>query len=94
MLSLAGEEVDFDKLIQADAYVEFETHLAVLEQLRENYRQLLDEKGLTDKAFLPKVYSVNSGFIERYKKIEIYLEGYLSRFELQLLALHDQPLQQ
>ena len=83
---LAGEEVDFGRLAQADAYVEFETHLAVLEQLLERYRQLLDEKGLTDRAFIPKTFTLNRGFIARYRKIEVYLEGYLSRFELKLLA--------
>ena len=83
---LAAENVDFQTLAEADAYVEFEDHLAVLEQLLDHYHHLLEEKGFTDKAFIPKNFTLNMGFIESYQKIEIHLEGYLSHFELKLLA--------
>ena len=82
---LAAENVNFETLASADAYAEFETHLAILEQLLENYHQLLEEEGFTDKAFIPKRYKLNEGFLKSYEKIEIYLEGYLSHFELELL---------
>ena len=83
---LAAEEVSFQTLAEADAYAEFGMHLAVLEQLLENYRHLLDAGGFTDRAFIPEKFRLNDGFIEGYRKIEIYLEGYLSRFELSLLS--------
>ena len=82
---LAVEKVDFQTLVEADAYVEFETHLAILEQLLENYRKLLEQRALTDKAFIPERYRLNEGFLRSYRSIEIYLEGYLSRYELELL---------
>ena len=82
---LAAEHVNFEMLVNADAYAEFESHLNVLEKLLENYRKLLDRRGFTDKAFIPNVYALNEGFIQSYETIEIYLEGYLSRFELELL---------
>ncbi len=82
---LAGEQVSFEILAQADAYVEFETHLAILERLLENYRNLLDAKGFTDKAFIPSSYVLNEGFLNAYERIEIHLEGYLSHFELELI---------
>ncbi len=82
---LAGEQVSFEILAQADAYVEFETHLAILERLLENYRNLLDAQGFTDKAFIPSAYRLNEGFLQSYESIEIHLEGYLSRFELELI---------
>ena len=47
---LSGEQINFGTLVEADAYAEFETHLAILERLLENYRNLLDEQGFTDKA--------------------------------------------
>jgi inactivated superfamily I helicase/RecB family exonuclease len=82
---LAVENVNFETLAEADAYVEFETHLAILEQLLNNYKTLLDEKGFTDKAFIQKSYNLNDGFLRSYESIEIHLEGYLSHFELELL---------
>ncbi len=82
---LAVENVDFEMLSSADAYVEFEEHLSILEALLHNYQTLLLEKGLTDKAFIPRSYRLNLGFLHSYTCIEIHLEGYLSHFELALL---------
>jgi len=82
---LAAEQVDFLTLSQADAYAEFGLHLEILERLLENYKNLLEERGYTDKAFISKSYSLNRGFLKAYEKIEIHLEGYLSHFELELL---------
>ena len=82
---LAAENVNFVTLTEADAYVEFETHLAILEELLNNYKKLLDAKGFTDKAFIPRSYALNDGFLRSYENIEIHLEGYLSHFELELL---------
>ncbi|KYJ86836.1 PD-(D/E)XK nuclease family protein [Sulfurovum riftiae] len=82
---LSAEHVDFETLMQADPYAEFDKHLEVLEQLRIRYKELLDEKGLTDRTFIPESYTLNEGFIQGYEQIDIYLEGYLSRFELELL---------
>jgi inactivated superfamily I helicase/RecB family exonuclease len=90
---MAAENVNFETLASADAYVEFETHLAILEQLLENYHQLLEEKDFTDKAFIPKSYKLNEGFLESYEKVEIHLEGYLSHFELELLEKVSQKTQ-
>lgn len=82
---LSGEQIDFGTLAEADAYAEFEAHLGILEQLFENYRELLDRQGLTDKAFIPELYQLNEGFLQGYQRIEVHLEGYLSHFELELI---------
>ena len=82
---LSAEGVTLEALAEADAYAEFDTHLAVLAELRDRYEKLLHERGMTDRMFIPENYVLNIGFISGYERIEIYLEGYLSRFELQLL---------
>lgn len=82
---LSVEDVNFETLAEADAYAEFGTHLEILEQLLGNYHILLDKYGYTDKAFVSSIYKLNDGFLNAYKSIEIYLEGYLSHFELRLL---------
>jgi len=82
---LAQENVDFDTLAEADAYAEFASHLDILKQLLENYRALLDKQGMTDKAFVPGNYKLNRGFLQGYHRIDIYLEGYLSHFEMELI---------
>ena len=82
---LAAEQIDFLTLAEADAYAEFGTHLEILEILLENYRTLLEERGYTDKAFIPNSYMLNKGFLQAYESVEVHLEGYLSHFELALL---------
>lgn len=82
---LTAEKVSFEKLREADAYAEFDQHLDILEELLANYRTLLESRGLIDRAFLPIEYRLNEGFIQNYQKIEIHLEGYLSRHEFELL---------
>ncbi len=83
---LSHEEVSFDDLVQGDAYVEFAEHIEILEELLASYRQLLDERGLTDRVFIPHIYQINQGFVESYDRFELHLEGYMSRFELSLIA--------
>ena len=82
---LSQEEVSFDDLIDGDAYVEFAEHIEILEQLLNNYEQVLLSKGLTDRVFVPKSYRLNRGFVESYDRFELHLEGYLSYFELKLM---------
>ncbi|MFK5975220.1 MAG: PD-(D/E)XK nuclease family protein [Sulfurovum sp.] len=82
---LSGEQVSFATLATADAYIEFESHLEILEKLLKNYKQILDKEGFIDKAFIPASYHINKSFIKSYSTIEIHLEGYLSRFELELI---------
>ncbi|MEY3090576.1 MAG: hypothetical protein RL113_892 [Pseudomonadota bacterium] len=83
---MTSERIDFSTLVEADAYAEFGEHLAILEQLFQNYQIALEKKGFTDKAFMPSTYRLHDGFLNNYQTIEIHLEGYLSRFELELLS--------
>lgn len=82
---LSAEHVDFMRLSEADPYAEFDRHLEVLAELKSRYKRLLDERSLTDKMFIPENYRLNEAFLQSYSSVEIYLEGYLSRFELELL---------
>ncbi len=82
---LSQEGVGFDRLAEADAYAEFGEHLTILAQLKERYRVLLEARGLTDRMFIPDQYRLNEGFVAQFERIEIFLEGLLSRFELELL---------
>ncbi len=83
---LSHENVSFDALVEGDAYVEFSEHIEILEELLKNYRNILLSKGLTDRVFTPENYRINQGFVESYDRFELYLEGYMSYFELELIS--------
>ena len=82
---LTHEAVSFSDLVEGDAYVEFAEHIDILEELLSNYHQLLLNRGLTDRVFIPKSHQINQTFIENYERYELHLEGYMSRFELSLI---------
>jgi len=83
---LEQEEIEFSHLIEADPYAEFDRDISILESLRDRYREMLDSRSLTDKVFIPKEYKLNESFISRYEEIVIHIEGYLSRFEMNLIS--------
>ena len=85
------ERVDIDKVILSDVYLDYEEHLMILKEIRENYKKLLEENGYTDK-FLIGDFRINEGLLEGVERIEIKLDGYLSRFDLEVLEKTDKPI--
>jgi len=83
---LAWEKVPLERLEEADAYAEYGEHLSVLKELRRRYGARLEAEGFTDRMFLPEHYRFDEAFATRYDRIELHLEGYLSRFEMELLS--------
>jgi len=82
---LAREKVEIKELSRADAYMQFDEHLEILEILQTRYKAILQKNGFSDKAILPYIYELNSGFIASFDEIEIHIEGLLSRFEFELI---------
>ncbi len=82
---LSYEMVSFDDLMSGDLFAEFYEHINLLKKLLKNYKKLLEDRGLTDRAFISNIYRLNYGFIENFNRYELFLEGYLSRFELLLI---------
>ncbi len=83
---LAWEKVPLEKLAQADTYAEYAKDIELLDMLKRRYRAILDSEAAYDRIFLPELYTFDSSFLSRWERIEIYLEGYLSRFEMELLT--------
>ncbi|MDH5464466.1 MAG: hypothetical protein OEW60_02495, partial [Thiovulaceae bacterium] len=82
---LSGENVEVESLDAHDTYAEYEEHLAVLTELRQRYKILLDEKKLIDRIFIPQFFTLNEAYLAGIGSIELELEGYLTHYELNLL---------
>ena len=82
---LVYEGVSFYDLVDGDAYVEFGEHIEILEELLENYRRVLSNRGLSDRVFIPENYRINWGFVDSFDNFELHLEGYMSNFELKII---------
>jgi RecB family exonuclease len=78
------ERVDIDDVIMSDTYIEYEEHLNLLKEIKNNYSKLLFKEGYTDD-FLIEEYEINEKLLEGIEEIEIHLDGYLSKFDVEVL---------
>ncbi|WP_024787079.1 MULTISPECIES: PD-(D/E)XK nuclease family protein [unclassified Lebetimonas] len=78
------EDVDIDNVILSDVYLDYAEHLEILKEIRKNYKNLIEKDGYTDK-FLIEDFRINKGLLEGIDKIEMVLDGYLSKFDLKVL---------
>ncbi len=78
------ERVDFAALQGGDTYAEYSEHLEILRQIRQNYKELLHTQGLTDIIVLDE-YRINNDYFAQFEAIEIFLSGYLTRFDREIL---------
>ena len=83
---LAWEKVPLESLEEADAYAEYAEHIELLARLKGRYEKILESQGLYDRMSLPQLYRFNTPFVQRFDRIVLHLEGYLSRFEMELLG--------
>ncbi len=82
---LSAELYDINTLSGSDIYGEYEEHITILQELYKRYEAMCLEKKVLDKIFLPKLYKFNKEYAKSHKNIEIYVEGYLTNFEFELL---------
>ncbi len=82
---LANEKVEISSLKNADTYAEFNEHILILEELYARYEKTLCEKKLYDKITLPKIAKINTNYLKSLKQIRLHIEGYLSKFEHELI---------
>ncbi len=81
---LAFEKTSIDSLKIADTYEHYSEHLNILQTLLQHYEALLSKHGLYDRISLPKHYEINTSYICSQEGIRVHLEGFLSRFEVEL----------
>jgi len=82
---LSNEYVNVDKLVEYDTYALYSDHLDILKEIYSNYILILDKHNYCDTILLPESYIVNHDYIEQFDDITLYLEGYLSKFEFNIL---------
>jgi len=82
---LSAELYDIEDLLVADKYAEYEEHISILTELYHRYEALCLERKVLDKIFLPKLYTFNEVYALSHTKVQIHVDGHLTKFELHLL---------
>ena len=85
------EKVEIDDIIVSDIYVEYEEHLNIIKTIKNEYKKLLKENGYID-TFLIEDFYINEKLLENIDEIEIYLDGYLSKFDCEILDRIDKKI--
>lgn len=87
---LNHHKVAINDIPQKDIYGDYEDHLRVLEQIYQCYEEKLDRYGFYD---FPHNASIFSEFVESFKGIEIFLDGFLTPFEIGILREISQKIE-
>lgn len=83
---LSYEKVKIENLKDVDTYAQYEEHLEILSTLLTHYKALLAKHGFYDTITKVEHYTLNKEFILSLKEVKVHLEGFLNRFEIDLLT--------
>ena len=73
-------------LVLADTYDSYGEHLQILDELLKNYLAILEKNGVYDDISVCDLYKINENFVKEFENIEIYIDGFLSDFEFEIIA--------
>ncbi len=81
---LSSEEIEIENLKDYDTYALYDEHLEALEILKRRYITLLDQNSFVDRINLKDHYKINEDYLKNLGSVELELDGFLSRFEINL----------
>ena len=84
-LELSSEKVEIQSIKDADTYEYFTEHLSILENIRKNYLNILDENSCVDRINMSKHYKINEDFLKRFDSIDLVFEGYFTKVEFDII---------
>ena len=82
---LQTELVSLESLDAYDTYGDYEEHIAILKELRSAYKLICEREGVDERIFYSDEYKLNFDYINSLKEVKLYIDGYVSNFELQVL---------
>ncbi len=91
LLEMKQEGVDLEEIARFDVYAEYEHHIRILQELFTKYERLLTSQGFTDRLVLQD-FSINYDYLAQFREVEIFLAGYLTKFDRNLLSQITTPL--
>ena len=85
-LELSSEKVDIKSIKEIDTYDYYIEHLGILEQIRKNYLQILDENSFVDRINISEHYKINKSFLKKFEDVELVFEGYFTKVEFDMIS--------
>ena len=85
-LELSSEKVDIESIKSIDTYDYYIEHLEILEEIRKNYLQILDENSYVDRINISEYYKINKNFLKKFENVELVFEGYFTKVEFDMIC--------
>lgn len=82
---LALQKKSVDDLFYSDIYANYEEHLKILDELLKSYKNNLNNAGVYDDISICDDYFINEEFVAQFDEIHIKIDGFLSKFEFEIL---------
>lgn len=83
---LAHENIELEELLNVDSYAEYENQILELIGIRNRYLDYLLQNGYYDRLQIPQMYELSYGYINNYDSFTLYVDGYLTKFEYELIT--------
>jgi inactivated superfamily I helicase/RecB family exonuclease len=84
-LELSSEKVSIEDIKKVDTYAYYEEHLKILEKIKSNYIEILDENESVDRVNLSQHYSINKKFLKKFNSLDLKFEGYFTKVEFDII---------
>lgn len=75
-------KVEIKEMMQKDVYGEYEDHLRVIEKIHQSYQNKLSSAGYYHFPYQAEIFW---DFLKAFERIDFFIEGVLSPFELEIL---------
>jgi len=82
---LSSEKISINDIKTSDTYEFYSEHIDILNEIYNNYINILEKNSCVDKINIVNNYKINKEFIKKYESIDIYFEGYFTKFELDII---------
>ena len=73
-------------IVLADTYDSYNEHLQILDELLKCYLEILKQNSVYDDISVCDLYEINESFIKEFENTQIYIDGFLSEFEFEIIA--------
>ena len=84
-LELASEKVEIKDIQNVDTYDFYLEHLQILENIKNNYINILEKNSYVDRINLENHYKINENFLKKFEEVELYFEGYFTKVEFDIV---------
>jgi ATP-dependent helicase/nuclease subunit B len=84
-LELASEKVEIKDIQNVDTYDFYLEHLQILETIKTNYINILENNSYVDRINLSNHYKINENFLKKFEEVDLYFEGYFTKVEFEIV---------